>query len=624
MALHGWVGRILRVNLTGETTENAETMRYAERFIGGRGIAAAVAWEELPPGIDPFDPGNKLIIMTGPLNGTLAPSSGGRITFAGIAPQVYPTPHYTRSNMGGYWGAELKYAGYDGLIIGGKASRPVYLLIQDGKAEFRDASGLWGLDTFATQRKLIEEHGRGVQTVCIGPAGENLVRIACVQHGIENAAGQGGFGAVMGSKNLKAITIKCSRGVPIARPEEFIQLCRYAQKVAHMPEEPPADRVLRRKACGIACSLLACGAGGLNVYRNVEGKFHPFRYTGAVMCASGAYLRFQPWEAGFEAAQLANMYGINHWEIVLGFTGTGRWVNKCVEKGLVTEKDLGMSIDLESGTFWSELLRRIAYKEGIGKVFAEGVPRAADILGRGHDDLPHVGHGYETHWDGHLYNAPKYPYWIVAALQWAMDSRDPLVHCYAEEITYWTARSGAPVSVEQLKAIGKRLYGSELAVDPKSHYEFKAQPTIWHQNRLAVNDSVPVCEEIFPTIYSRLSPDGFGDTALEAKLLSAATGVDFTEEGLDFAGSRVYNLERAIMVREGRTRADDEAVIPYFHKPDPAGIRLNIGRFRALMDEFYELRGWDPKTGWPRRETLEEHDLTDVADKLEEIGRLPG
>jgi len=623
MALYGWIGKILRVNLTDQRMEEVDTMRYAKRFIGGRGVAAGIAWEELQPGIDAFDPENKLIIMTGPLNGTLAPTSGGRITFAGIAPQAYPKPHYTRSNMGGYFGAELKYAGYDGLIVEGRASKPVYLWIKDGEAEIRDASKLWGLDTFTTQKKLIKEHGEGVQTVCIGPAGENLVRIACVQHGIENAAGQGGFGAVMGSKNLKAITVKGSGGVPIAKPEEFIELCKYANKVAHTPEEPPEDRVLRRKACGMSCSLLGCGANGLNIYKKVKGKVHPVLYTGAVQCCSPEYLKFKPWEAGFEAAQLADMYGINHWEIVLGFTGIGQWLNRCVEKGIITEDDLGMPIDLESGEFWSKLLKKIAYKEGIGKVFAEGVPRAADILGKGHEYLPHVAHGYETHWDGHLFNGPRYPYWIVAALQWATDSRDPLVHCYAEEITYWTARPGAPISIEQLKAIGKRLYGSELAVDPESNYEYKAQPTIWHQNRLAVDDSVPVCEEIFPTIYSRTSPDGFGDTALEAKLFSAATGVEVSEEELDFIGSRIYNLERAIMVREGRTRKDDESVIPYFQKPDRAGIRLDVEKFRALMDEFYELRGWDPKTGWPRRETLEKLDLKDVADELEKIGKLP-
>jgi aldehyde:ferredoxin oxidoreductase len=162
-----------------------------------------------------------------------------------------------------------------------------------------------------------------------------------------------------------------------------------------------------------------------------------------------------------------------------------------------------------------------------------------------------------------------------------------------------------------------------LAVDPESNYEYKAQATIWHQNRLAVDDSMPVCDEAFPTIYSRTSSDGFGDTSLEAKLFSTATGVDVSEEELDTIGSRIYNLERAIMVREGRSRKDDESVIPYFQKPDRAGIRLDVEKFKSLMDEFYQLRGWDPKTGWPKRETLEKLGLGDVAGVLKKIGKLP-
>ena len=621
--IYGWVGKILSVDLTEEKMTEVDTMKYAEAFIGGRGIAARIAWEQIPPEADAFDPENRLIVMTGPLTGTLAPTSGGRITFAGIAPQAYPKPHYTRSNMGGYWGAELKYAGYDGLIIHGKASDPVYLWIEDGEAEIRDGRGIWGLDTIDTQKELMKQHGKDCKVICIGPAGENLVRIATVQSGIENAAGQGGFGAVMGSKNLKAVVVRGHDGVSIARPEEFKALCKYASRVIHPPKEPPESHAVTHKVCGISCSTRECGAGHAKIFKKVKGKVQPVLYTGTLQCASTVYLKLKPWEAGFEAAQLANRYGINHWEIVLGFTGLGGWLNKCVEKGLITEKEFGMPIDLESGAFWSELLRKIAYREGIGDILAEGVPRAADLLGKGHEYLPHVAHGYETHWDGHFFGAPRYPYWIVAALQWAMDSRDPLVHCYAEEITYWTARPGSPVSVDQLKAIGKRLYGSELAVDPESHYEFKAQPTIWHQNRLAVDDSVPVCEEAFPAIYSRTSPDGFGDTSLEAKLFSAATGIDMTEEELDKAGDRIYNLERAIMVREGRTRSVDETVIPYFEKPDQAGIRLDVEKFRALMDEFYELRGWDPITGWPKREKLEELGLKDVADELARIGKLP-
>lgn len=204
---------------------------------------------------------------------------------------------------------------------------------------------------------------------------------------------------------------------------------------------------------------------------------------------------------------------------------------------------------------------------------------------------------------------------------WAMDSRDPNCHGYAQEITRFVDRG--PITVEQLKNIGKRVYGSEKAVDPVSGYEYKAQPAIWDQNRLVLKDSLPVCDQVFPLIFSRNSADGYGDTSVEAKLFSATTGIDTSEEELDFIGSRIYCLERAIMVREGRTRRDDEVVIPYFQKPDKAGYQLDVEKFNTLMDEYYELVGWDKKSGWPRRGTLEKLDLVDVADELEMLGRLP-
>ncbi len=621
MASYGWVGKILRINLSSGKAETENSGKYAEKYIGGRGVAARIAWEEIPPNIDAYNPENRLIIMTGPLTGTLAPTSGGRMTVCGVAPQAYPKPHYTRSSIGGEWGAELKYAGYDGVVVHGKAEKPVHVWINDGRVEIRDAAMLWGLDTYATQRMIASELGRDVKTLCIGPAGENLVRISIIQSGLENAAGQGGFGAVMGSKNLKAITVKGSGSVKIARPKEFLEVCKYVARLAHHHREIRAG-ALKLKACTVSCTVKNCG-DSLIPYKNVPGKFFPTVYTGVVQCASPVFLRLKPWEAGFEAAQLANMLGINHWEIVLGYTGYGQWLNRCKEAGLLTEKDLGMPLDLEKGEFWSALIEKMAYKRGIGRIFAEGVPRAADILGVGKDFLPHVAHGYETHWDGHLFGSPCFPYWLVSALMWALDSRDPLCHGYAQEIARWWDEFGGPLTIEQIKGVGKRVYGSEKSVDPKSGYEYKAQPALWHQNNLCIKDSLPVCDQTFPLLFSRHSRDGYGDPAAEAKLFSAVIGVDVTQAELDRMGSRIYNLERAIMVREGRTRRDDESVLPYFKRPDYQGIPLDEEKFKGLMDELYTLRGWDKATGWPTRAKLEEMDLKDVADELEKLDKLP-
>jgi aldehyde:ferredoxin oxidoreductase len=200
----GWTGKILDVNLTTGSIHTRDTLAYVPDYIGGRGMASRIAWEEIPPGTRPYDPENRIIVATGPLTGTLAPSSG-RTVITGISPRTYPVPWYTHSTLGGWFGAELKYAGYDAIVLHGRAAAPVFLEIQDGVAQLIKAQSLWGRDARETQFQLEEQLGQGAHTLAIGPAGENLVRYATVQHAEENAAGSSGLGAVWGSKNLKAI-----------------------------------------------------------------------------------------------------------------------------------------------------------------------------------------------------------------------------------------------------------------------------------------------------------------------------------------------------------------------------------------------------------------------------------
>jgi len=590
----------------------AETSIYADMYLGGRGIAARIAWEELPPRTDAYASENRLIFMTGPLTGTLAPTSGARIEITGVGPQVYPEPRYTRSSMGGHWGAMLKYGGYDGIVIYGKASSPVYLWVNDSKAEIAGAEDLWGLDTYETQLELRRRHGRTVETVCIGPAGENLTRIAVIQSGLESAAGQGGFGAVMGSKRLKAITVQGSGAVKVAKPTEFLAACRRAAWLAGTPQGIPEGQREATKACTMSCTITACG---MNVRRYAGERI------AAVHCCSGHYLSLVPVEEGARAADLANRLGLNHWEIIHGFGGSvGGWLQKCKDAGLLSAEELGIPLraplDFDDGELWCRLLRMMAYREGAGDLLADGVPRAADRLGKGKAYLPHVAYGFETHWDGHIYGPPCYPYWLVSALTWATDSRDPMVHGYAQAVSRWWDRFKGPLTIEQIKRVAAKTYGSAEAVKPGSGYGFKAEPTIWHQNRDCVKDSLCICDQVFPVMYSRQTPDGAGDTGLEARLLAAATGKATTETELDRVGERIFNLERAIMVREGRTRADDWEATAYFRKPDAQGISMDASRFRALMDEYYGLRGWDLERGWPTRAKLAELGLSDVADAL--------
>ncbi|MEJ2739403.1 MAG: aldehyde ferredoxin oxidoreductase N-terminal domain-containing protein, partial [Dehalococcoidia bacterium] len=233
---YGWVGRILKVDLTAMKTGTISTFNYVPKLIGGRGVAAMLYWEEVPPECEAFSPDNTIIVMTGPATGTLSPSAG-KFCVACKSP-VNIKESYCPSIPGGHWGPELKFAGYDGVVIKGKASEPVYLWIHDGNAEIRSAKELWGNTVTNTMSQIYEQHGPKTRIMCIGPAGENLCREAAIIIDSEHATGIGGAGAVMGSKNLKAIAVLGNGAVKVARPQELIDLWwHYARLVTRKPGE---------------------------------------------------------------------------------------------------------------------------------------------------------------------------------------------------------------------------------------------------------------------------------------------------------------------------------------------------------------------------------------------------
>ena len=647
--VHGWTGKILRVDLSRRRVDFEDTLNYAHDYIGGRGIATRIAWNELKPGCGPYDEDNLLLIFTGPLTGTSAPFSG-RTTLCTVAPQAYPTPWFTRASLGGHWGPELKYAGFDGLVLRGIADAPVYLWIEDGKVTIHDARDLWGLGTYDTQLKLFERHGKDVRVLAIGQAGENLSRISIINTETESAAGQGGFGAVMGAKNLKAIAVRGRGRVTIARPAEFSQLCRAIAKEAHgshgWPHDPQLDpdKVARYgqkfQACTQQCTTPCRDA---RYYTRVPGVMCRNKvYAGQVDCIAALFPgikgTYYDWdlgfEAGFEVGRLSNDYGLNQWDIIIGVVP---WLRACRDAGLLRDLD-GMAIDLDNPYFWAELFRKIAYREGIGDALAEGGRRAPEILGFGQDLVKqfYTAWGYAGHWDGHAdkINFIFYPYWIVAALQWAMDSRDPISsgHGYVQSMMCWNPVRSPDfgISWEQISAVGEQLYGTADAVDPQSGYAAKEIPAVWHGHRSVMKDSLPLDDQVFPRLFSRYTPDGrsrVGDmlgTSFEYNLFTTVTGVDITEPQFETLAERVLNLDRALAIRNyGRSREDDETVIAAFEYPEnevnpfvgePKAI--DRGRFLELMDAYYHRRGWDVETGYPTRETLVRLDLEDVAQQL--------
>ncbi len=649
----GWAGRILNVDLSSLKTWTEPSIEYGQKYIGGRGIAARIGWDRIARGTGPFDPENLLIVAAGPLTGTSAPNSG-RATVCSLSPQAYPYEWFTYSSIGGFWGPTLKYAGYDAVVVEGASDEPVYLWIDDDHVEIRSARSLWGKGTIATQELLAEEHGSDIRTLAIGQAGENLCRISIIATGTASAAGQGGFGAAMGAKHLKAIAIRGTKGVPLAHPEAFSDCTLSIAKEMHAPSGCPKwselDRELvssfdqRFVACSQQCANPICRLS--RCYVKVPGVVHPDRlYTGLSVCESslfgGAPGTFYDWRVGFrggfELAQLSQDFGLNHWELGIGMAP---WLRRCHQEGLLPDLD-GEPFDLDSPHCWDALFRKITFRDGIGDALAEGSMRAATILGMGENLIPDyfTAWGFAGHWDGRgdKINVIIFPYWLVTALQWAVGTRDPMAsgHGYAQNIMNWSPMEAPEEGLdwEAMADVGARVYGTRQAVHPASGYEAKAYPAIWHGHRSIIKDSVTVDDQSFPRIFSNRTPDHFARAenglegpSFEYAMFKLATGMDLDESDFERMAERVFNLERALQVRNwDRSRHVDEEVIPYFEQVENwanpcVGEKMRLDRdlFSKLLDEYYSLRGWDPKTGRPTCHRLKELELADVADDLAE------
>ena len=648
----GWVGAILWVNLTDRTTRVLSTLDYGPLYIGGRGIASRIAWDSIPRGVSAFDPENLLLIMTGPLSGTTAPFSG-RTSIGGLTPQGWPHDWFSRSNFGGHWGPMLKYAGYDGLVIEGRADHPITLWIKDRQVAFLDARPLWGKGSIETQKSLIDELGSNARILTIGQAGEHLSRIATVSTGTNSAAGQGGYGAVMGSKHLKAIAVQGSGPIYLAQPDLFMarskaiaREIRTGSRFANAELDP--DRVQRFKQRWQACTQqCAMSCGDCRFYAQVMGPTTGEALAGQFHCVSNFFggLRntFYDWkldfEGAFEARHLSDDYGLNQWDLLLGIVP---WLRLCQAAGLVSKFN-GRPIDFDQPTFWAHFLRAIAYREGMGDALAQGGCRAPAILGFGQElaEPLYAAWGSAGHWDGHGDRANRivYPFWLVPALQWASDVRDPYSssHGYTALTMHWSPfldDNGHPWEV--VKSVGRRIYGTEQAVDPASDYEAKEYPAVWHGHRSVMKDSVTVDDNVFPMLLSFNHPDGLaraGDMLgpdFEYHLFTSATGTEMTRDEFELACERVYNLERAIQVRNyGRQRSDDETVLPYFEHVEwwenpLAGEkkRLDHRKFLSLLENYYRLRGWDLDRGRPTRSKLRQLGLDDVAQELDRAGLI--
>jgi aldehyde:ferredoxin oxidoreductase len=664
--MFGWAGKILRVDLTELKYEVTPTSDYVPKYIGGRGLGARIYWEEVPPDTGAFDPENRLIFTTGPMQGTLAPTSG-RFMVMGKAAQTAPQEAYCRSACGGHWSPELKWAGFDAIIVQGQAEKPVYLWVYDGKAEIRDASHLWGLDPFTTQEMLWNVHGRETRVVTIGKAGETKGRLGIMITDSGDAAGQGGYGGVMGSKNLKAIAVRGTGSIKVARPEDLMEVSRYAKSLFSRPSKPgsplePIDPGFKYNIWGGQNRGQLSGAPGelwdlcadptTEYERKPDGCFAcpiscrsrikgPDIPSGVGQCVQALMyiesIAAEP-EKGFskltwEAGRLADYYGINAYDI----HGMIPWLAACYDEEAVDEDEVELPLDEIGGRkFIHELLRKIAYREGFGDLLAEGCPRAAMKLGGQAQELmeelyPRAGKfgGYREHW---LYYGGFPGGYAIAplAMIWVLDNRDAMVsHNLMSQLWGAAASLGyAPNFAEAeelvpiLRPVMKYAYGSEEAAEfftpdgKELRWDWAPRIAKHFFERTVLKDSYIVCDVAFPFLYNPNSEDHVGDSTLESRLYTAVTGIDMSEEQSYEVGDMLVTLERAIMAREGRNRADDDLREICFTNEDAAERQYRREDLEAAKDEYYKLLEWDQR-GIPTAERLKALKLLDVAEDLQ-------
>ena len=617
-AEYGWTGKLLRVDLTRREWSTEKTDELAERFIGGIGFGYKILWDEINPEVGAFDPENRLVIATGPLTGTLAPTSG-RLEIVSKSPRSYPSETVTRSGLGGSWGPELKYAGYDALIIQGKSDSWINLSISDNSIEFRDADEYLGMDTYSTQQRLRKDLGRQTKILCIGPAGENLSRMAIILSDTSFAAGRSGFGAVMGSKKLKAIAVRGTNPLRIFDPSRLLEVTRKARSL--LENDPRREwttraHVLdyinryRKKNIGCFGCPVQCFAH-LDVPGVGQSATHcvDYYYYDAATQYYGDTLERD--QAICEGYILANRFGLDTYE----FSKMVDLLKDLYDNGLL-KPDPDLPLEKHgSREFITKLIELVAKREGIGELFADGCARAADKI---HGAWEHSAKYYPAYGSAEHGGVRSD---LGVALQWVLDSRDPIIDQHNYLRLSSSLREDPPpytLSVEKADYLARKTYGSEVSVD-RSTFEYKPQVAIFEQNRSGVKDALVLCDWIFPLVNSYATADRVGDTALESKLLEAVTGYALTEEELDSIGERIWNLARAIMITEGRTREDDTLHESFFVERDgQKGISKKD--IEEAKTKYYRLRGWDEQTGHPTRERLEEIGLRDVAADLARQG----
>ena len=608
----GYAGRILHVDLAiGKTWTEPLKEEYARKYIGGIGLGMRLLIDYSKPGVDPFDSENPLVLATGPFSGSMVPTGGNGHAFVSKSPQTFAMGE---AKSHGHFGTEMKRAGYDAIIFHGKAERPVYVWIDDDSVQIMDAKYLWGKSTGETDDAIKQElKDFYVRVAAIGPAGEKLVRIACIINDKTRAAGRTGMGAVMGSKNLKAIAIRGSKDVQVANQERLLELV----KVQHERMKGPAARKYRTLGTPenvlVLQKLVAMPTNNFtratfDGAERISGEYLNERFVAKVIGCSSCAMRcehiavvpegpykgtttrveYEPlWAIGpncgvgnldaiLKGMDMGNYYGVD----TISIGGIVSFAMDLYEHGLISKEDLG-GLELKFGNSEAmlEMIKRICLREGFGNVLAEGVKLAADKVDK--DAYKYAVHIKGLEMSGYDIRGLK-----TAALGYAVSFRGADHNRHG---AYGPDVSGKVNRFKAEKGRGKLVRETE--------------------DLYAVIDSLIVCKFSRGTYF-----EGYKDLAA---LYSAVTGLEMTAEELQKAGERINNLGRLFNIREGLTRKDDTLPWKVMNVPIPdegiaKGSFVSQADLDLLLDDYYEVRGWT-KDGVPTVETLTKIGMEDLA-----------
>jgi len=608
--MYGWNGRLLRIDLSKRKALAQEySAEMAKNFLGGRGFATKILWDELEPGIDALSPQNRLVFAAGPLTGFALPSSGKLV----VSAKSPLTGGYGDGNVGTHAAVQMRKAGYDAMVIEGKAEKPSVLLVQDKRTEFVDAKDLWGLSSFDTEGRLRKVHGKTAGILSIGQAGENLVKFANIVSQEGRAGGRPGIGAVMGSKNLKAVVIVGSGDLPAAHPKELkdlgleaykeilakpnyafwkrqgtVSTIEWSQENSVLPTRNYSEGVFEKaeaiggfsmeklKASNRGCPQcnMTCG----NVVKDADSKESELDYENVAMLGSNiglgdlgkvAALNRRADEFGLDTISLGN---------VIGFT------MEASEKKFIDEK-------LSWGDYGTvrALMEDIAYRRGFGAMLAEGVRFAAEKIGKGSD-------------------------------RWAMHIKGLEISAYdchttpGMALSYATSFSGAHHK-------DAWVISWEVKVGRESYGEEKVDKVIEFQRiRGGFFECSTTCRLPWVEV-------GF-ELEWYPKFLRAATGLEITWNDLKVVADRVCNLIRAFWIREFGKNWSKEMDVPparWFEEPltkgQLKGSKLDRTKYDAMLQNYYRKRGWD-KRGIPTETTLNKLGLGNVAKQLKECVKI--